>query len=105
VHVRVDLTAGADPVSLAEPADCARFDVVVHGAGDDEDLDRALVGASVGQMDGSEALVNVTAVRRLASGSVPDGWEKDFLAMVDFARGRGWLTEDGHAIRAHVAWQ
>jgi hypothetical protein len=41
----------------------------------------------------------------LASGSVGDGWEKDFESMLDYARGRGWLTDDAHAIRAHVVWQ
>jgi len=104
VHVTVDLTAVPPAVALVEPDDCTRFDVVVHGPGTHGDLDRALVGAVVGRAEPPDALVTVAAVRRLASGSVGDGWEAAFLAMLDYARGRGWLTEDGAGIRAHVEW-
>jgi hypothetical protein len=102
VHVIVDLTSEPPEVTLAEPDDCTRFDVRVLGPGDTGDLDRALVGASVGRMGETGALVDVAAVRRLASGSVGDGWEGDFVAMLDYARGRGWLTDDGAAIEAHI---
>jgi hypothetical protein len=105
VHVTVDLGSSPPAVTLVEPGDCSRFDVIVDGSGDDTDLDRALVSASLGRTDGSEVLVDVAAVRRLAAGVVGPGWEGDFLAMLDFARGRGWLTEDDGAIRAHVEWR
>ncbi|HVC70355.1 MAG TPA: hypothetical protein VNC61_08915 [Acidimicrobiales bacterium] len=105
MHVKVDLTAAMARVSLAEPADCRRFDVVVHGTGDRESLDQALVAASVGRTDDDEVLVDVAAVRRLASGSVADSWEADFQGMLDFARSKRWLTDDGQAIRAHVEWR
>jgi hypothetical protein len=105
VHVTVDLTPEPPSVTLVEPEDCARFDVVVFGDGTAADLDRALVGASLGRMVQDEALVTVTAVRRLASGSVGDGWGSHFTAMLEFARGRGWLTEGDEAIRAHVEWR
>jgi len=36
---------------------------------------------------------------------VGEGWESDLLAMLDYARSRGWLTVDGQSIRAHVEWQ
>jgi hypothetical protein len=29
-------------------------------------------------------------------------WEEGFSAMVDYARGRGWLDEAGTHIRAHL---
>jgi len=103
--VTVDLASEPPAVALAEPDDCTRFDVTVSGTGDDGDLDRALVHAGVGRTDDQEALVTVAAVRRLASGSVGDGWDGQFETMLDFARGRGWLTDDGESIRAHVVWQ
>jgi hypothetical protein len=102
VHVTVDLTSEPPGVTLVEPDDCSRFDVRVLGPGDTDDLDRALVGASVGRMGETGALVSVAAVRRLASGSVGDGWEDGFVTMLDYARSRGWLTDDGAAIEAHV---
>jgi hypothetical protein len=104
--MRLTVDLGSEPagVTLEEPADCARFAVVVGGSGDAPALERALVSASVGRMEQDEALVAVAAVRRLASGSVGVGWEEDFTAMLEYAGGRGWLTEDGVAIRAHVEW-
>ncbi len=105
MHVTVDLASTPPAVSLVEPDDCTRFDVVVSGTGDDDALDRVLVAASVGRTDGSEALVSVAAVRRMASGAVGASWEADFRAMLDYAQGRGWLTDDGEEIRAHVQWR
>jgi hypothetical protein len=105
VHVTVDLVSEPPVVALAEPDDCTRFDVTVSGTGDDGDLDRVLVDAGVGRTDDQEALVTVAAVRRLAAGAVDDGWDGHFETMLDFARGRGWLTDDGESIRAHVVWQ
>jgi hypothetical protein len=102
VHVTVDLTSPGSGVSLDEPNDCTLFDLVVQGDGDNGDVDRVLVADSVGRVEAGEALVTVEAVRRLASGSVGDTWETDLQAMLEFARGRGWLTEDGTAIRAHI---
>jgi hypothetical protein len=104
MHVTVNLSAEPPGVSLMAPDDCTAFDVIVHGSGGTDDLDRALAAAGVGRLEQGEARVTVAGVRRLASGSVGAGWEADFAAMLDYARGRGWLTEDGHAIRAHVEW-
>lgn len=101
----VDLTPVTPIVSLVEPDDCTRFDVVVHGSADLGELDRVLVAASVGRTEGDDALVTVAAVRRLAAGSVAGGWEADFVAMLDYARGRGWLTDEGQSIQAHVEWR
>jgi hypothetical protein len=105
VHVTVDLAAVPPAFALEQPDDCTRFDVVVSGTGDDDALGRALVGASVGRTEGSEALVSVAAVRQMASGAVGASWEADFLAMLDYAQGQGWLTDDGEEIRAHVQWR
>ncbi len=104
MHVTVDLAVVPPVVALGEPDDCTRFDVVVQGTGDDHDLERALVGASVGRTEAGDALVTVAAVRRLASGRVGDGWDERFLAMLDYARGRGWLSDDGDVVRGHVEW-
>ncbi len=105
MHVTVDLGSAPPGVSLEEAADCTRFDVIVHGPGGGDDVGRALAAASVGRTDGHDALVDVDGVRRLAVGSVGPTWEADFLAMLDYARGRGWLTDEGKSIRAHVEWR
>jgi hypothetical protein len=105
VHVTVDLTAEPRAVALVEPDDCTCFDVTVSGTGDWSDLGRALVDAGVGRIHEEDALVTVAAVRRLASGSVAAGWDGQFQTMLDYARGRGWLTDDAESIRAHVVWR
>ena len=91
-------------LELAEPDDCKRFHVAVQG-GDHAGLAEALAAAGAGSLDGSgEALIDIAAVRRLASGRVTSGWDDDFAAMLAYAGTKGWLSETGDAIRAHVEW-
>jgi len=105
--MRVEVDVGADPpaVVLAEPADCGRFHVSVKGSVDIAALDRVLRSNAVGNVDSNgEAVVGVDALRRLAAGSVGAKWDDDFGAMLDYGRSKGWLSDDGAAIRAHVEW-
>jgi hypothetical protein len=105
VHVVVDMECEPPGVVLEEPEDCARFDVTVRGGRDAGALDDALRSSAVGTVDGEgEALVGVDAVRRLAKGLVAETWEADFAAMLDYAGTKGWLSDDGGSIRAHVEW-
>ncbi len=105
MQVVVDMETEPPAVVLEEPADCGRFHVTLRGGGDAGALDHALRSTAVGNLDGEgEALISVEAVRRLASGSVDETWEADFAAMLDYAGSKGWLSEDGAAIRAHVEW-
>jgi hypothetical protein len=104
MQVVVDMEEPAT-VALAEPADCGRFHVAARGNGDAATLDRALRANDVGSVDGDgEAMVRVDAVRRLAGGAAGETWEADFAAMLDYARSKGWLSDDGASIRAHVEW-
>jgi hypothetical protein len=103
MQVVVDVAAHPATVTLEEPGDCGRFHVTVRGGGDADALDEALRAQAVGTVDGDgEALVRVDAVRRLAAGSVGATWEDEFEAMLGYARSKGWLSEDGASIRAHV---
>jgi len=105
MQVVVDMNNGPATVALEEPANCGRFHVAVRGNGDAGEVDQALRNNAVGEIDGDgEALVHVDAVRRLATGSVGDTWEGDFTAMLDYARSKGWLSDDGATIRAHLEW-
>ena len=98
--VDVDLSSEPPAVALEEPEDCKAFSV--RARGDRAGLGGALESAGVGRMDGDEALIDVEAVRRLAGGRVGPGWEGDFAAMLDHAATKGWIADDGRAIRAHV---
>jgi hypothetical protein len=121
VIIDIDLTGGSPTVQLVEPEDCKRFHVAVRARGtggvppttaaraasnsDREALAGALSASVVGRLlPSGDALINVEAIHRLASGRVPDGWEADFAAMVGYAESKGWLDESGEAIQAHVEW-
>lgn len=102
--IDIDLTGDHAVTQLLEPEDCKRFHVAVRG-GDLEALGAVLPAHDLGQvLPSGDALIEVEAVQRLADGCVPDGWEKDFAAMVDYARSKGWYDEDHTAIQAHIEW-
>ena len=96
MYVRV--TGGG--ASLEDPTNLKQF----HVSADDAavDVGAALAGSGFGTMEGNDAMISVEAVRSAAAGRVGDGWEAGFEAMLDFARSKGWLSDDGTAVRAHV---
>jgi hypothetical protein len=100
VVVDVDVQAEPPAVALDDPEDGKAFSVRVRG--DRARLSSALEATGVGRMDGDEALIEVDAVRRMAEGRVGPGWDRDFTAMLDYAGTKGWIADEGRAIRAHV---
>lgn len=104
MYVEVDLGVDPPAVSLEEPDDTKRFHLAVVGGKDPGLVYGALVDAAAGRLDGDDAQIAVDAVRRMAAGRVPPGWDEDLDAMLDFARTKGWLDETGSTIRAHVEW-
>lgn len=102
--VHVDLATDEPVVELKEPDDCRRFHVEARGGvtGLGEALQRVGVGRV---LPSGDALIEIDSVRRLAAGRVPEDWDARFDAMLDYARGKGWVDEDGRAIQAHVEWQ
>lgn len=52
--------------------------------------------------DGAHVMISVATLRRLAAGRVPEGWGDDFAGMLVYARNKGWLSEKGDAVRAHL---
>ncbi|HEY4026620.1 MAG TPA: hypothetical protein VGO86_09330 [Candidatus Dormibacteraeota bacterium] len=95
---------GAPQVSLEEPDDCRRFHVTIRGL--DEQSVRAVLGREgAGTLqDRDTAWVSAAAARRLAGDRVAADWPERFEAMIRFAATKGWLSEDGQAIRAHCEW-
>jgi hypothetical protein len=99
VIVHVDLDAAA--VSLLEPADFLGFHVAVAGGAVDDDRVGPLL-APHGRLDGEHAWIATDAVVALAGDAADDAWHAGFEAMVDYARSKGFLAEDGSAIRGHL---
>ncbi|HEY2190757.1 MAG TPA: hypothetical protein VGH76_00450 [Actinomycetospora sp.] len=52
--------------------------------------------------DRAHVMIPVATLRRLAAGRVPEGWDADFEKMLAYAKDKGWLSEDGRAVRAHL---
>ena len=104
MFVTVELSTTPPVVTLEEPDDTTRFHVAVLGGTDRGLVYGALVDAAAGRLEGDDAWIAVDAVRRMAAGRVGEGWSNALDAMLDHARGKGWLDEAGHAIRAHVEW-
>ncbi len=92
------LRVSAEGTSLEEPEDLKRFHVEVAPGVQDPAV--ALVGWA--RLDGDHAWVDVEALRRAAAGRVGARWDADFAGMLEYAKAKGWLSEDGSAIQAHL---
>ena len=102
--IEIDLTGETAVIGLAEPEDCKRFHVAARG-GDPAALEAALAVNAVGRLlPSGDAQIDTAAVRRMAEGRVPGGWDDDFSGMLAYAAGKGWLDDRGTAIQAHVEW-
>lgn len=112
MFVMVNLEEEPAEVTLAEPDDCTRFHVAVLGHGSTSGrahaaaVDDGLQTSGSGWLDGEGgAFVRVEWVRTMAEGRAGSDWEGRFSAMLDYARDKGWLSDDGEAIRAHLEGQ
>ena len=102
--VEVNLTGADASVDLVKPEDVQQFHVAARG-GSPEALAAALSAAEVGCLVPSgDAMINTQAIRRMASGRVPAGWDDDFVAMLQYAKNKGWLGDNGETVQAHVEW-
>jgi hypothetical protein len=104
VYVQVDLHPHPPVVTLEEPDDTQQFKVVVIGGAEWGLVFGALVDAAAGRLEGEDAFVTIDAVRRMAAGRVGADWDVRFVAMLGYARTKGWIDEGGNAIQAHVEW-
>jgi hypothetical protein len=96
----VDITDSG--VTLADPDDCRRFHSRVVAGVTDDAVDTVLAFAGAGHRVGADQVaVNVTWLRAAATG-VDEKWERSFQQMLDFAGTKGWLTDDGGAVLAHI---
>jgi hypothetical protein len=99
VILHADLDAST--VTLKDPLDFFGFHVEVAG-GDVDDGRLAGVLAPHGRLDGEHAWIDRSAVIALAGAEADDAWHAGFDAMLAYARDKGFLSEDGEAIRAHL---
>lgn len=96
----MDIVVSGGRVRLDEAEDCGSFKVLVE-EGSEDDVGAAL--EAVGRMtDPHTAWIRADAVRSLAEGQVGPAWSEKFDAMLGYAATKGWLTDDGSEIQAHI---
>jgi hypothetical protein len=99
MRILVQSQEGVPIATLAEPDDFGRFEVRIADV--TESVARTLL-ANVAVFETGYAFVESEDVF-LLPGSRPesDEWRAKFIAMVDYARAKGWVDQAGR-IRAHV---
>jgi hypothetical protein len=94
----------ADSAELLEPQDVTSFSATCPADLDDERLAGSVRRAGLGELlaGAGHLMVPVATIRRMAAGRVGPGWPEDLAKMVDYAAGKGWTSEDGTRVRAHI---
>jgi len=99
VIVEVDLRAQPAAARLLEPGDFKGFKLVLIEEGTSAAARLADVG--IPKLE-EHAWVPLDLLRTLAGPAATAEWEASLGAMVEYARGRGWVDDELRAIRAHV---
>lgn len=90
---------------IAEADDLRRLEVRA-GAIDGAALAAALDGLGTVADDGDHVWLGIDALRSEAAATI-DGdretWAAEYDAMIAYAADHGWVTDDGTAVRAHLA--
>jgi hypothetical protein len=88
--------------ALENTDDLRRFMVRIDGGSDLERVAAGFQSTGLGTFESMErALVNVGAVRQLASGRVGPEWEDGFAKMLAYAREKGWFDTRAETVVAH----
>jgi hypothetical protein len=95
----MQLTLDTSSARLVDPDDHSGFAVVIESEG--EPAPAALAAGGVVGL-GDHAWVRTDALRRLAGPAATIEWERSFVAMLDYARTRGWVDDELGAVRGHV---
>ena len=102
----VEVVGGAEErpeVRVVDVDDLSRLHLALGEVTDDE-ADAALRDAGLGRLRDEETGLLDTAALRAAAGDLAaaQDWAEQFDAMVDAAREKGWVTDDGATLQVHV---
>lgn len=102
----VEVVGGAESapeVRVSDVDDLARLHLAI-GALTTEEADEALRAAGLGRLpDGDIGFLDVAGLRAAAEPRATAGdWGAKWDGMVEDARGKGWLGDDGASLQAHV---
>jgi hypothetical protein len=104
--VIIEVIGGADEtpeVRVVDVDDLTRLHLALGEVTDDE-ADEALRAAGLGRLqDADTGFLDVEALKAAAEPQAgAPNWADGFAGMVEYARGKGWLSEDGASIQVHV---
>ncbi|MGY1608854.1 MULTISPECIES: hypothetical protein [unclassified Geodermatophilus] len=102
----VEVVGGADErpeVRVVDVDDLGRLHLAL-GQVTDEEADQALRDAGLGRLEDAETGSLDAAALRAAAESQADAadWAQRWDRMVEQARDRGWVSEDGATLQVHV---
>jgi hypothetical protein len=94
----------ADSAGLIEPEDVRSFSARCSADLGDDALVATVAAHDLGEVlpGGTHLMVPVDTIRRMASGQVGPEWPIDLAKMIDYAANKGWTSEDGTHVRAHL---
>ena len=99
MFVLVSGTNGEALASVEDPGNLRQLHAEFRGVGD-EAAAGAMAAAGLGTVDGEHAWLDAAALRAAGDGS--QAWVTGFDAMLAYAAGKGWTSEDGARVRAHI---
>jgi len=93
-----------DSAQLVDPQDVRSFYVQCPEELGHDDLVDSVRRADLGELlpGDSHLMVPLDTIRRMAADQVDPGWSDDFAKMISYAASKGWTSEDGTRVRAHV---
>ncbi|MEV7646819.1 hypothetical protein [Arthrobacter sp. NPDC089319] len=101
MYVEVSRSGGAAVKDLENLRELA---VRAGGGLVEQDVAHALAAAGLGTVDAGYAWLEMEQLR--AGGAAqPPQWAEGFDGMISFAKSRGWLSDDGGSVRAHIDYR
>jgi len=104
VFVLVSGSDGEARASVEDPGNLRQLHAEFRGVGDDVAAAAiaaaGLAAAGLGTVDGDHAWLDAGALRAAGDGS--QKWDTGFDGMLAYAAGKGWTSEDGARVRAHI---
>ncbi|WP_283134684.1 hypothetical protein [Rhizohabitans arisaemae] len=103
MHVTITATGETPRLEVEDADDCSRLHIHADGL-DDETVGEALRTDGMGRPAGAGRMwLDVRALReRARTGARSDDWDERFDAMLGYARRKGWLSDDGTCVAAHL---
>lgn len=88
-------------VEVLDATDYRRFQVEAAASLTAADIAKQLKDSRLGEIEGDHAWIHIGALTVLLAAS--EGFDgRQFEAMVAYAHERGWVSDDGGSLRAHL---